>query len=208
MVAYATSKDGLNFGVDGDVRGWDSVDHEFFAGGFREPEKTADVIVLVVTGEKAPSLCVRQSKDGKRHRLAKIAGVRVVQVHKLAQRHGGSAARSFSAHAILLSRVYAREREKRKGRRGCAAWGKTARRWTACGRMGGPICRVFQGLVRYLARLESYWRKEYEHRGGTDSAGFYAVEPGKKGSKGFGFRREKERRTCVVPAGLEPDMHQ
>src|SRR6266852_9409884 len=74
--------------------------------------------------------------------------------------------------------------------------------------MEAAICSVFQGLVRYLVRLESYRRKEYEHRRGTDSAGFYAVESGKKGSEAFRLREEKECRAGVVPAGLEPDMHQ
>src|SRR5260370_13079962 len=114
------------------MRGGDCVDREFLAGSFREPEKTADVIILVVTGEEAPRLCVRQSKDGKRHRLAKIVGVRAVQVHKLAQRHDGSAASGFNAPGSLLSRMYPREREQRKGRRGCAAAGEAEGRVTGC----------------------------------------------------------------------------
>src|SRR5216684_6749186 len=74
--------------------------------------------------------------------------------------------------------------------------------------MRALICRVFQGLVRYLARLESHRRKEYEYRRGTDSAGFYTIKSGKKGSEAFRLRGKKECRAGVVPAGLEPDMHQ
>src|SRR5258707_1840540 len=63
-------------------------------------------------------------------------------------------------------------------------------------------------MVRYLVRFAKHRRKEYEYRGGTDGTGFYAIESGKEGSQTFGFRGEKERRTCVVPAGLEPDLHE
>src|SRR6202158_3553203 len=76
------------------------------------------------------------------------------------------------------------------------------------GENDAEICSVSQGLVRYLVRFAKHRRKEYEYRGGTDGAGFYANESGKEGSEAFGFRGEKERRTCVVPAGLEPDVHQ
>src|ERR1700674_850792 len=62
--------------------------------------------------------------------------------------------------------------------------------------------------IRYWVRCERHRRKEYEYRGGTDGAGFYAIESGKEGSQAFGFRGEKERRTCVVPAGLESDVHE
>src|SRR6267154_1579052 len=57
-------------------------------------------------------------------------------------------------------------------------------------------------------RCERTRRKAYEYRGGTDGSGFYALESGKKGSDAFRFRGEKECRTRVVPAGLEPDVHE
>src|SRR5438309_11984546 len=56
-------------------------------------------------------------------------------------------------------------------------------------------------------RCERHRRKAYEYRGGTDGPGFCAFESGKKGSEAFRFRGEKECRTRVVPAGLEPDVH-
>src|SRR6266704_6573285 len=56
-------------------------------------------------------------------------------------------------------------------------------------------------------RCERHRRKAYEYRGGTDGSGFCAFESGKKGSEAFRFRGEKECRTRVVPAGLEPDVH-
>src|SRR5207253_5796203 len=57
-------------------------------------------------------------------------------------------------------------------------------------------------------RCERHRRKAYEYRGGTDGPGFCAFESGKKGSEAFRFRGEKECRTRVVPAGLEPDVHE
>jgi hypothetical protein len=44
--------------------------------------------------------------------------------------------------------------------------------------VGAEICSVYQGLVRYLLRFARHRRKEYEYRGGTDGAGFYAIESG------------------------------
>ena len=72
------SEDGLDFGVDGDVCGRNSINQVFFAGGFRELEEAADVIILVVTGEKALRFCFRQTKSEKRNRLSKTAGLRAV----------------------------------------------------------------------------------------------------------------------------------
>ncbi len=76
------------------------------------------------------------------------------------------------------------------------------------GEDGAEICSVSQGLVRYLVRFARHRRKEYEYRGGTDGAGFYAIESGKEGSEAFGFRGEEKCRGRMVPAGLEPDMYQ
>src|SRR5260370_40243128 len=46
-------KNRFDFGVEGDVRGGNSVDREFLTAGFRELEEPADVIVLVVAGEES-----------------------------------------------------------------------------------------------------------------------------------------------------------
>jgi len=71
-------KNRFDLGIEGDVGGRNSVDGEFLAGGFRELEEAADVIVLVVTGEEAFCFCVRQTEDRKSNRLAKIASVSAV----------------------------------------------------------------------------------------------------------------------------------
>jgi len=71
-------EDGFNFRVEGDVRGGDSVDREFGASGFGKMEKTADVIVLVVTGEEALGFGARQTEDRNRDWLAKIVSVRAI----------------------------------------------------------------------------------------------------------------------------------
>src|SRR5258708_38379597 len=62
--------------------------------------------------------------------------------------------------------------------------------------------------VRCSVGCKRHRRKENEYRGRKDGAGFHAFESGKKGSEALGFRGEKERRACVVPAGLEPDVHE
>src|SRR5712692_10476281 len=78
MERESESKDGLDFGVEGDMGGGDSVDGEFLAGVFGELEESADVIVLVVTGEEASRFCVRQTERRKWNRLTKTAGMRAV----------------------------------------------------------------------------------------------------------------------------------
>src|SRR5260370_31874952 len=85
------SKDGLDFGVEGDVGGRNPVDREFLAGGLRELKETADVIVLVVTGEEAFRFRVRQTEGRERNGLTKIASVRAVLTDEIAQGHDGSA---------------------------------------------------------------------------------------------------------------------
>src|SRR5712692_5182150 len=106
MERESESKDGLDFGVEGDVGGGNSVDREFFAGGFRKLEEAADVIVFVVTGEEAFRFRLGQTEGGKGNRLSEFAGERTVQTDQFAQRHDGSAASGLSAHCGLLSRVY------------------------------------------------------------------------------------------------------
>src|SRR5437667_7147280 len=68
----------LDFGVDGDMRGWDSVDREFLACNFRKLEKAADVIILIITGEQAFRFRLCQTKGRKRNRLSELAGPRTV----------------------------------------------------------------------------------------------------------------------------------
>src|SRR2546426_12604261 len=98
MERASESKDGLDFGVEGDVGGGDSVDREFFAGCFRELEKAADVIVLVVTGEEACRFRLGQTEGGKRHRLSEFAGERTISTDQITQWHDGSAARRLTGH--------------------------------------------------------------------------------------------------------------
>src|SRR6266581_408342 len=126
-------QDGLDFGVQGDVGGGETVDREFRAAGFGKMKEAADVVVLVVSGEKALGFGRSQAKGGERDRLAKISGVGAVQTDKIAQGHhiilrprsgrrilrprsgGRSAARCFGAHGILLKQSVLRE--KREGKR-------------------------------------------------------------------------------------------
>ena len=75
------SKDGLNFGVEGDVGSRNPVDREFLTVGFRELEKSADVIILVVTGEEALRLGGGKAEGGKSHGLAKITGERTIMIY-------------------------------------------------------------------------------------------------------------------------------
>src|SRR6266699_2218964 len=126
-------QDGLDFGVEGHVRGGESVDREFLPAGFGKMKEAADVVVLVVSGEKALGFGSSQVKGRERDRLAKISGVGAVQTHEIAQGHHiilrprtrrriwrprsgrRSAARCFGAHGILLRQSVLRR--KREGRR-------------------------------------------------------------------------------------------
>src|SRR6266700_610696 len=117
-------QDGLDFGVQGDVGGGETVDREFLAAGFGKMKEAADVVVLVVSGEETLGFGSSQAKGGERDRLAKISGVGAVQPHEIAQGHHfilrprsgrRSAARCFGAHGILLKQSVLRE--KREGKR-------------------------------------------------------------------------------------------
>jgi hypothetical protein len=90
-------KDGMNFGIDRDVRGWHAVDREFEAVGFGEMEEAADVVVLVKRRKKTLGFVRRELKRGERDRLAELTGQGEVEVDKLAESHGDGAAR-FCAH--------------------------------------------------------------------------------------------------------------
>jgi hypothetical protein len=110
----AESEDAFDFGVDRDVGGKEAVDGEFAAGGFREMEEAADVVVLVITGEQAFGFLGGEAKDGQSNWLAEIPGVGAVQPDEFAQGHEGSAARGFGAHAGLLGKVYRSEKKKER----------------------------------------------------------------------------------------------
>src|SRR5215472_7457043 len=62
--------------------------------------------------------------------------------------------------------------------------------------------------VRCSNKFENHWRKDHEHFGRTKRAGFYVAEPGKERGEAVGFCGEEERRAGVVPARLEPDLHE
>jgi|SRR5713226_3681631 len=72
------SKDGLDFGVQGNMGDGLAADEEQCASSIGEMEKTADVVILVVTGEEAFRFRVRQTEGRERNRLTKIASVRAV----------------------------------------------------------------------------------------------------------------------------------
>src|SRR5580693_6911239 len=91
-------KNGMDFGIDGDVCSRDAVDREFDAVGFREMEEAADVIILVVGRKKTFRFGRRELERGKRDKLAELPGQGEVQVNKLAKGHGNSAANGFGAH--------------------------------------------------------------------------------------------------------------
>jgi hypothetical protein len=95
-------KDGLDFGVEGDVCGGETVDGKFLAGGFGKLEEAADVIVLVVSGKDLFGFVGRKAESGKSYGLAKFTGVQEVETNEFAQRHDGSAASAFGADDILL----------------------------------------------------------------------------------------------------------
>src|SRR5712691_8908951 len=109
------SKDGLDFGVEGDVCGGDAVDGEFLAGGFGEMEKAADMVVLVVAGEKPFGFRSRELKRGEGDRGAEGSGERAVAADKFAQWHNRCAAGSFTRHGSLVpSRATSLESVHRK----------------------------------------------------------------------------------------------
>ena len=88
------------------MRDRDSIDRKFLAGAFRKLKESADVIVLVVTGEEVFGFCDRQTEGRKRNRFAKFAGLSEIYTDQIVEGHDGSAANSSSADRILLGRVY------------------------------------------------------------------------------------------------------
>jgi hypothetical protein len=107
-------KDRFDFGIEGDVSGGDAVDGESLSDAFGEMEKAADVVVLVVAGEKALGLWDGEAKEGESDRFAEIVGMATVQTDEFAQGHEGSAARGFGAHGVLLSGVYFGGKKKKR----------------------------------------------------------------------------------------------
>src|ERR1700722_703596 len=91
-------KDGVDFGIDGEVAGRDAVDREFGAVGFGEMEEPADMVILVVGREKTFSFRRRELERGKSDTLAELAGQGEVQVNKLTKGYGNGAANGFGAH--------------------------------------------------------------------------------------------------------------
>src|SRR5260370_42266269 len=69
-------KNRFDFGVEGDVRGGNSVDREFLTGGFRELEEAAGVIGLLGNGEEALRFRLPLTEARKRHRLTPITAGR------------------------------------------------------------------------------------------------------------------------------------
>jgi hypothetical protein len=100
------SKDGSDLGIQGDVGGGDTVDGELRAANVGKMEEAADVIVLVVGGEKTLGFGRRKLECGKRDRLTEVIGESTIQVDEFAQRHHRGAASGFGAHGDLLSGVY------------------------------------------------------------------------------------------------------
>src|SRR5437667_1863878 len=101
-----TSKNRLDLGVNGNVRGGKAVDREFPAAAFGEAKKTADVVILLVSRKKTLGFGGRESEGGKCDRPAKFTGMQTVGAHEFAEGHEGSASGGFGAHGFLLGRVY------------------------------------------------------------------------------------------------------
>jgi hypothetical protein len=110
----AGSKDGFDFGVEGDVGGGEAVDGEFGANGFGEMEEAADVVVLVIAGEEAFGFLEGEAEGGERDGLAEVGGVGAVEADEFAQWHERSAASGFGAQGILLGKVYFGQEKKKR----------------------------------------------------------------------------------------------
>jgi hypothetical protein len=101
-----SSKDGLDFSVEGDVRDRLSADGELCAAGIGEMEEAADVIVLVVAGEEALGFSGRELESGESDGLAEFTSERAVAADQFGERHHGCASRSFRGHGgISISEV-------------------------------------------------------------------------------------------------------
>src|SRR5215469_9318330 len=101
--AAPSSKNRLDFLVNGNVRGGKAVDRESLAAAFAEAEKTADVVILLVSRKKTLGFRGREGERGKGDRLAKFTGMQTVGAHEFAEGHDGSASGSFGAHGFSLA---------------------------------------------------------------------------------------------------------
>jgi len=113
------SKDGLDFGVQGNMGDGLAADEEPCPSSIGEMEKAADVVILVVTREEALRLGGGKAEGGKSHGLAKITGMKTIETDEFPQRHEGCAASSFGANGLLLkpSVLPHKNEEKRLTRR-------------------------------------------------------------------------------------------
>src|SRR6266481_1357832 len=101
--------------VEGDVRGGDSVDGEFIACGFTEMEEAADVVVLIVAGEKAFGFGEAELKGCERHGTSEFTSESAIAANQIPQRHHGSSASGFRGHISFPDQqVYSGEIEKKR----------------------------------------------------------------------------------------------
>ncbi|HKW61113.1 MAG TPA: hypothetical protein VJN89_01095 [Candidatus Acidoferrum sp.] len=102
-----SSKDGLDLGIKRNMGRGDSIDEKFPAAGFGKMEEAADVVVLIVGRKKPLDFGVVERERGERDGPAEFTGLGTIVANQFAQRHDGSASRSFSAHEILLDKLAA-----------------------------------------------------------------------------------------------------
>jgi len=85
---------------------------EYFSPRFRKWKVTADMIVLVVTGEEAFRFGVSSTKAGRATGSPNCRCERGIN-DEIAQGHDGSAASGFGAHRVLPSKVYCEDKKKK-----------------------------------------------------------------------------------------------
>src|ERR1700688_331830 len=88
----------FDLGVQSDVSHGFGIDDKGHAIKIVEMEKTADVVVLVIAGEKLLGLRAAQIKCRKRHRSAEITSKRAVAVDQFSQRQPGSPLGGLGGH--------------------------------------------------------------------------------------------------------------
>jgi len=133
------------------VRGREAVDGKSLAAGFGEMKESADMIILVVTGEEPLRFGMRQSENGKSNGLAKFTGVQAIQADKFAKGHDGSAASGFGADANLLWQSVLRHRKEEKRLASKLKEYRRVRRRN--------VWRLTRGFGKMLGRIRMRWEE-------------------------------------------------
>src|SRR5713101_341937 len=85
--AYSLSKDGLDFGVEGNVSDGLAANGESHPAGMGEMEKAADVVVVVIAGEEALGFGGGEMESRESHRLDKFGSKRAVSLNEFSEGH-------------------------------------------------------------------------------------------------------------------------